>query len=45
MMLSTIQNVLIAGLGGFVGLVVALAFLAPTVFMHNKLAVSLWGKV
>ncbi|MFC1842370.1 NTP/NDP exchange transporter [Candidatus Dependentiae bacterium] len=43
-MLGTIQTILIAGLGSFVLLLVSLAFMAPSVFMHNKLAVSLWGK-
>lgn len=43
-MLGVVQNVLIGALGGFVGLLISLAFLVPSVFMHNKLAVSLWGK-
>jgi len=43
-MIGTIQNILILGLGGFVSFLVFLAFFAPSVFMHNRLAISLWGK-
>ena len=43
-MIGTIQNILIFGLGTFVSFIVFLAFMAPQVFMHNKLAISLWGK-
>ena len=44
MLIDTVQNILILGLGGFVSFLVTLAFLAPSVFMHNRLATSLWGK-
>jgi len=43
-MIYSIQNILVLVLGGFVSFLMSLAFMAPSVFMHNKLAISLWGK-
>jgi len=43
-MVYSIQNVLVLALGGFVSFLMSLAFMAPSVFMNNKLAISLWGK-
>jgi len=43
-MLGAVQNTLIIALGGFVSLIMLLAFFAPSIFMRNRLVVSLWGK-